>query len=173
MADPQIDLALEVEKRKTWFYECQLRRLNLDSFRGITELDRAKTAKDPFPDNRIDLISEPLFTWSFGGGSLGGQMKNLGQVYLDDQEPVWTQDESTRRDKFQEGHIGRIDNWLGYKDGRKLSGKLNDLRQKYEQSTFSSITDLEPDFHGPRHQPCHPGRCETLAHPGTLQLEKP
>ena len=37
---PADDLSLEVEKRKIWFYECHLRRLNLDSFRGITELDR-------------------------------------------------------------------------------------------------------------------------------------
>jgi hypothetical protein len=153
MADPNSaasglaeDLSVEVEKRKAWFHECHLRRLNLYSFRGITELNRTNTAKDPFPDNRIDLISEPQFTWSFGSRPIGGQLTKLGQVYLDDQEPVWTNDENTRRDKFQEGHIGRIDNWLGYKDGRRLSAKLNELRQKYEQSAFSSITDLGEDF---------------------------
>lgn len=141
-----VDLSLEVEKRKTWFHECHLRRLNLDSFRGVTELDRQKTARDPFPDNRISLISEPLMTWSFGSRPIGGELKNAGQVYLNDQEPVWTSDENARRGKLEEGYIGRIDNWLGYKDGRRLSASLNDLRQKYEQSAFSSITDLGEDF---------------------------
>ena len=149
MSDPPIDLAAEVEKRKTWFYECQLRLLNIDSFPGITELTKTPaTPEKPFPDNRIDLISEPIFTWSFPGRPIGGTLKKLGQVYLDDQEPVWTEDEGTRRDKFQEGLIGHIDNWLGYKDGRRLFANLIDLRRKYELSTFSSIagTDLDPDF---------------------------
>src|SRR5258708_678103 len=140
------DLSLEVAKRKAWFHECHLRRLNLDSFRGVTELDRQRTAADPFPDNRISLISEPLMTWSFGIRPIGGQLKNAGQVYLDDQEPVWTADENARRGKLEEGYIGRIDNWLGYKDGRRLTASLDDLRQKFEQSAFSSITDLGEDF---------------------------
>ena len=137
------DLTVEVEKRKTWFHECHLRRLNLDMFRGITELDRLNTANDPFPDNRISLVSEPLLTWSFGSRPISGGLKNLGQVYLDDQESVWTREEYARREKFHESFIGRIDNWLGYKDGRRLAAKLTELKQKYEQSAFSSIIDLE------------------------------
>jgi hypothetical protein len=144
--EPAVDLTQEVEKRKTWFHECHLRSLNLDSFRGITELDRQKTASDAFPDDRISLVSEPMFTWSFGTRPVGGSLKNAGRVYLDDQQPVWTDDERTRHDTFQESFFGRIDNWLGYKDGRRLSAALNDLKQKYEQSAFSSITDLGEDF---------------------------
>ena len=153
MSDPQNsttvqpeDLAREVEKRKLWFYECQLRWLNLDSFRGITELDAVNTAKDPFPDRRIDVIAEPLFSWSFPGGMIGGRLKRLGTVYLDDQEPVWTPDEGARRQAWQATLIGRVDNWLGYKSGQRLAAKLADLRQKYEQSPFSSLTDLDPDL---------------------------
>jgi len=139
------ELQDEVEKRKIWFYECQLRWLNLDNFRSITELDVAKTAKDPFPDRRLDLISEPLFTWGFPAGQIGGKMKKLGQVYLDDQEPVWTDDERSRRDAFAATFIGKMNNWLGYKRGDRLAGKLVELRQKYEASHFSSEIDLDPD----------------------------
>jgi hypothetical protein len=154
MSDPQTspvvqeeDLPREVEKRKTWFYECQLRWLNFGMFRGITELDAVRTAKDPFPDRRIDLITEPLFTWGFPAGQIGGHMKNLGPVYLDDQEPVWTPDEGARRGgAFEEGFIGGIDNWLGYKSGKKLADKIAELRKKYEASPFSSLMDSDPDL---------------------------
>ena len=73
-------------------------------------------------------------------------MKNLGQVYLDDQEPVWTPDEILRRDAFNAKFIGRIDNWLGYKSGVKLAGKLDELRKKYEASPFSSQIDMDPEL---------------------------
>lgn len=140
------DLPGEVEKRKLWFYECQLRWLNLDAFRGITELDAVNTAKDPFPDKRINIIAEPLSTGSFPGGMIGGKMKNLGPVYLDDQEPVWTPDEGARRHAWEGTFIGRVNNWLGYKSAPRLAAKLAGLRQKYEQSPFSSLIDLDPDL---------------------------
>src|ERR1051325_4987964 len=108
MSDPQnstfeqtADLPREVEKRKTWFYECQLRWLNFDMFRGITELDAVKTANDPFPDKRIDLVAESLQPLGFPAGQFS-PMKNLGPVYLDDQEPVWSPDENARRNTFAE-----------------------------------------------------------------------
>lgn len=125
------DLQREVEKRKTWFYECQLRWLNLGQFRGVNEA---------VPDPRLDLISEPLLP----AGQMGGQMKSLGQVYLDDQEPVWTPDELARREAFADGFIGRTNNWLGYKRGKRLADKLSDLKKKYEASVYSSQTDLDP-----------------------------
>jgi hypothetical protein len=131
-AEP-VDLQREVEKRKTWFYECQLRWLNLGKFHDVTEA---------VPDPRIDLISEPLHP----DGQMGVQMKSLGQVYLDDKEPVWTPDEIARRNAFADGFIGRTNNWLGYKSGKKLADKLTDLKKKYEASVYSSEIDLDPEL---------------------------
>jgi hypothetical protein len=151
-----VDLAREVEKRKTWFYECQLRWLNLDSFREVTEVKQPDPDPDPFPDQRIDLVSEPLFTWGFPAGQIGGELQKLGQVYLDSQEPVWTPDEIRRRDNFGSTFIGRKNNWLGYKSGLRLSVNLGDLKKQYEASAFASSVDLGPDLNkfGRR----HPGR---------------
>jgi hypothetical protein len=147
---PVVDLRAELEKRRTWFYECQLRGLNLDSFRNITARDAQKTARDAFPDERINLIAEHLFSWGFPAGQIGGRLKDLGPVYLDSQEPVWTDDERTRRDAFAATFIGLYDNWLGNQAGTRLAGALADLKAKYELSRFSSITgpasDLAPDL---------------------------
>jgi hypothetical protein len=147
---PAVDLRAELEKRRTWFYECQLRGLNTQSFRGVVARDAQKTAGDPFPDERINLISEPLFTWGFPAGQIGGGLKNLGPVYLDSQEPVWTDDERTRRDAFAQTFIGLNDNWFGYRAGTRLGSALADLKAKYELSQFASLAgpaaDLAPDL---------------------------
>lgn len=133
---PHEDLRLEMEKRKAWFFECQLRFLNLDSFRNVTS-DKS--------DPRLDLISEAVPSWSFPG-PIGGRMTNLGPVYLDSQEKVWTEDENSRRDAFAAKFIGRIDNWLGYKSGRRLAGEIAKLRKLYEQSVFASQVDFAPEL---------------------------
>jgi hypothetical protein len=129
-----IDLRKELEKRKTWFFECQLRGLNFETFRGISEV--------PPRNARLDIISEPLYPTN----QSGVQMKDLGLVYLDDQEPVWTPDEKARRDAFADKFIGINDNWLGYKSGAKLAGRLAELKKKYEKSAFSSEIDLDPEL---------------------------
>ena len=137
---PPEDLRRELEKRKTWFFECQLRFLNLASLRGVTEA---------MHDPRLDLISEPLSSVSVPG-PLGGRITNSGPVYLDSQERVWTQDENSRRDALAEKFIGRIDNWLGYKSGRRLAVQLAELKRLYEQSVYASQLDLAPELNNVR-----------------------
>jgi hypothetical protein len=90
--DPPVDLQADVARRKAWFFECQLRRLTLSNF-------RERSVDEPFDDPLHELISEPLLTLGFPGGQFG-RMENLGQVYLDSQQPVWTGDEHVRRDAF-------------------------------------------------------------------------
>jgi hypothetical protein len=144
------DLQREVEKRKMWFYECQLRGLNLDTFRGAMEKPPPDPDPDPFPDRLIDLVSEQL------QGQVGGTLRNLGLVYLDSQEPIWTADERTRREKFAEGFIGRHDNWLGYRSGKRIADRIRDLKGQYEESPFASLLDLSADL--VRFGRRHPGR---------------
>jgi len=132
MSEPQ-DLPGEVKKRKLWFYECQLRHLNITSFRGLSEV---------FPDPCLDLVSETKES----DGQPGQRPQLLGKVYLDSQEPVWTPDENARREAFANGFIGRINNWLGYKSGKKLADKLADLKKKFEASIYSSELDLDPEL---------------------------
>ena len=135
VSDLPEDLRAEVEKRKLWFFECQLRFLNLDSMRGVTQA---------MHDPRLDLISEPVPSWAFPG-PIGGRLIDLGPVYLDSQEKVWTQDENARRDRdWAEKFIGRIDNWLGYKSGKRLAAAVAETKALYEQSTYASQIDLAP-----------------------------
>ncbi|MGF6853953.1 hypothetical protein [Paraburkholderia sp. CI3] len=153
MSDPHdpgtVDLRAELEKRRTWFYECQLRGLNTQSFRDIATPGPQVAPGDPFPDRRIELISEHLYSWGFPAGQFG-TLKDLGPVYLDSQEAVWTADEHTRRNAFSSTLIGDIDNWLGYKAGTRLAAAATDLKVKFEKSRFASISgpagDLDPDL---------------------------
>lgn len=54
------DLQDEVRRRKTWFYETQLRRLNLEGFREV---------RPDQPGPLLDLISEQQLTVGFLGSS--------------------------------------------------------------------------------------------------------
>ena len=45
------ELQLEMNKRKAWFFECQLRKLTLEHFRDVE-------VNEESPDSRINLISE-------------------------------------------------------------------------------------------------------------------
>jgi hypothetical protein len=132
--DPGLDLQREMEKRKDWYFECQLRSLNLDSLRGIS----VET-----PTALLNLDSEPLFTMGFPAGQIGGRLQKIGQVYLDDQEPVWTPDERSRRDALASTMIGKMGNWLDFKAPQRLAGALADLKNKFERSKFSSVLDLD------------------------------
>jgi len=148
VSDLPEDLRAEVEKRKLWFFECQLRFLNLDSMRGVTQA---------MHDPRLDLISEPVPSWAFPG-PIGGRLTDLGPVYLDSQEKVWTQDENARRDTWAAKFIGRIDNWLGYKSGQRLSAAMAELKALYEQSLYASQLDLAPALnHQRRRTPSRQG----------------
>ncbi len=85
-----VDLKLEVKKRKTWFYETQLRRLNLVAFRDEVRPDQ--------PGPRLDLISEVA-----SPDAVPGQFSrpaNLSRVYRDSQQSVWTADDVARRNAF-------------------------------------------------------------------------
>jgi hypothetical protein len=127
-ATPDRDLRLEMEQRKTWFFECLLRRLNYDSFRGVP---------DGSDDPRLGLISEPASPIA----PIGKRLRERDQVYLDNQEPVWPADERARHDTFAASLIGRMGNWLDFGTPTKLVAALAELRTAYKQSTFSSCVD--------------------------------
>src|SRR5262249_33333406 len=101
------------------------------------------------------LISEPLPSWAFPG-PLGGRMTDLGPVYLDSQEKVWTQDERARHDTWAATFIGRIDNWLGYKSGRRLAAAVTELKDLYEQSVYASQLDRAPPLNRLRRRTPNP-----------------
>jgi hypothetical protein len=132
--DPQAELA----KRKAWFFECQLRRINIDAFRSVSE----GTPRDAL----LDLFSEPLLTMGFPAGQIGGRMKNLGTVYLDSQQPVWTPDERARRDAFSETLTGKMCNWLEFKEPRRIAETVADVKKTFDESRFSSTSDLPPEI---------------------------
>jgi hypothetical protein len=125
------DLPAEVTKRKTWFYECQVRHLNIDSFRSVSEA---------FSDARLDLIAEPLVS----DGQPGQRPQVLGNVYLDSKEAVWTPDENLRRDAFAAKFIGRVNNWIGYQAGTLLAGRLKELKALYEANLSGMQSDMAP-----------------------------
>lgn len=137
--DKPVDLQAVVAKRKSWLFECQLRRLNLDSFRNV-----CMDVTDPIQD----LISEPLLMMGHPAGQIGlrpqvGTLKSLGPVYLDSQEPVWTCDEHSRRDAFAGGLIGKMCNWLDFHEPYRLQAALAKLKEKFEKSRFSSLLDVD------------------------------
>ena len=127
------DLRLEFEKRKTWFYECQVRRLNIDSFRGISEA---------FPDPRLDLIAETMIS----DGQPGKRPQALGKVYVDSQEAVWSPDENLRRDAFAAKFIGKVNNWIGYKAGTRLAERIQKLKEVYEKNASGMQSEMGADL---------------------------
>jgi hypothetical protein len=133
-AGPPVDLQAEVAKRKAWFFECQLRRLTLSHF-------RERSIDEPIDDPLLDLISEPRRPLGYPGGQFG-RMENLGQVYLDSQEPVWTVDEHVRRDAFSTTLTGKMCDWLEFKEPHRLAEAVAKLRQMFEESQFSSRIDV-------------------------------
>ena len=112
------ELQKEMEKRKYWFYECQLRRLNMSSFRDILA-----NSTDPL----LNLITGP-----------NGQTE---KVYLDSQQPVWTDEEKKQRDLFHQLFIGNLGDWLDHKKPEKLAGKLAGMKERLEQSKFGSASE--------------------------------
>jgi hypothetical protein len=143
------DLQQAMEKRKAWFFECQLRRFNLDSFRGIHEPIPGST--EP-PDPLLDLVSEQLLSLGFPVGQVGklqpqvGKLQGLGRVYLDSQRPVWTIEEREQRDAFDSGLIGEIVDWLDFKQPKRIVEKLDELKKMFESSPFASVTENNPEL---------------------------
>ncbi|MDX3733373.1 hypothetical protein [Streptomyces caniscabiei] len=144
MAD---DLREELRRRARWFYETQLRRLNCDSFRGVRPGQEGPL---------LDLISEPQLTAVFGQGP-SGVLRETGRVYLDSGRPVWTDEEAARHRAFDDTLLGRIGDWLGDREPRRLAERLKALREKYEATPFASSTDPEDPLAGfPREHPAMP-----------------
>lgn len=131
-ADSDLQEALEL--RKTWFYECQLRHLNYDMLRDITG-----ESEDPL----LQLISEPSIA-GYDAGQFGQRPQKAVQVYLDNQQPVWSDDERTRRGAFGRTLSGDMGDWFAFKNPKRLAQALAELKKKYEQSAFGSLLDLDP-----------------------------
>lgn len=133
-----MDLRAAMERRKTWFFETQLRRLNFEKFRGIAP------DADPTDGPFLDLISDPQHTVSFAPPRIGSRLQDLGPAYLDSEQPVWTSEERARRGAFQGTLIGRVGNWLDFGEPTRLKAAVAALREAYERSPFASATD-RPD----------------------------
>jgi hypothetical protein len=133
------DLQLEVDKRKAWFFECQLRRLTLESFRDVE-------VNEQYPDALLNTISEGLLTVGFPAGQVGSRMKRLTQTYLDSKQPVWTREERDHRNEFAGTFISNTANWLNYGAPVKLIKNLAKLKELYEKNKTSSTIDDEGEL---------------------------
>lgn len=138
-SDPTVDLQAEVAKRKAWFFECQLRRLNMTSFKDVVAES---------PDVLLKLISEPQTREGLDAGPVGSRPQPTGpepgRVYLDSRHPVWDEDEQARRGKFSRGLTGHLCNWLEFREPLRLAAELAALKDQFEASRFSSVIDLGP-----------------------------
>src|ERR1700754_1643724 len=122
MAD---DLQVQLEKRRRWFFECQLRRLNMSTFRDLNAED---FVKDDSPDQPLlKLISQ--------------KVGDAAPVYLDSQLPVWTADEHKRRSVLKATLIGRYCDWLDFKEPTQVIDGLAALAEACESDRFSSLLD--------------------------------
>jgi hypothetical protein len=138
-----VDLQREVERRKTWFYETQLRTLNYEAFHK---------ARPDKPGALLDLLSEVPVTVVFPGHF--GRRKELPRVYLDSQQPVWTNLDEQRYGEFAASLLGRMGAWLDAREPRRLAARLKALQDELEASHFGSITDSMPGLgRFPRRRP--------------------
>ena len=73
----------EIEKRKEWFFECQLRGLHLEGFRDVVEND---PQRDPAINEKwLEQISKPA-----ASAPLGTTAKEQRRIYFHSDQPVWT-----------------------------------------------------------------------------------
>ena len=136
------DLREEMRRRATWFYETQLRTLNYAAFRRVRP-DR--------PSAILDLVSEVPQTVVFPGQF--GRIKDLPRVYLDSQQPVWTDLDARRHSEF-ETVLGRMGDWLYAREPHRLAAQLKELREELEASRFGSLIDPMPRLNRfPRRNP--------------------
>ncbi|MEV5839335.1 hypothetical protein [Nocardia sp. NPDC052112] len=132
MADENTQLRAELEKRRRWFFETQLRRLNLQTFRDIEH-----ETKDPDRQRLLSLISEPVSPAQ--PESVPGHPEfRRARVYLDSHEPVWTADEQVRRKAFAGTLIGKNGDWLDFREPRRLIERLETLATTFEEDRFTS-----------------------------------
>ncbi|MER7335226.1 MULTISPECIES: hypothetical protein [unclassified Micromonospora] len=135
MAD---DLQAGLAKRRRWFFETQLRRLNLGTFR-----DLVRETADPDEKQLLDLISEPFVTPAIPRLQVGSSKSPLGDVYLDSRQPVWTFDEQARRGAFAT-FIGPRCDWLEFKEPRRLAEVLAGYAAQFETDRFTSVLEKSP-----------------------------
>lgn len=129
MGEDRPDLQEELGKRKQWFYECQLRRLNLHHFREVN----ADDTNNPL----LNLISEIDTSVTASNGDAPTR------VYLDSGVPVWTLHERWRRDGFKQTFTGAYCDWFDFKDPHRLAAKVGELKTEYEDHKISpSIWDF-------------------------------
>lgn len=120
----------EIQKRKEWFFECQLRRLYMDAYRDVETAGNDAAL--------LKLISEPLLDLP----ALGITLKNSPLVYLDSGQEVWTREERDRRLAFKDITTGSYGNWLNYGETTRLAEKLAHLKSVYLDSKYQSNWDL-------------------------------
>jgi hypothetical protein len=129
------DLPAAMEKRKNWFFECQVRHLNFEAFRGLSD-----ATPDPELDPRLDLFADTLITT----GELAKVVRAAGRIHVDSKWLIWTPDERARRDALAGGLIGKVNNWMGFKPGVRLAENLRQERRKLEKSTTASQLETDP-----------------------------
>ncbi len=127
-----MSLREDAAKRRDWFYETQLRRINTASFRDIV----ADSA-----DPRRGFMS----TEFRAPKPLGASQPPPVQVHLDSGKPIWTRDDKTRRQKL-DAFLGRIGGWLDNVEPTELVKKLKGVRAAFEASRFASEMDTGGDL---------------------------
>lgn len=118
-----------IENRKEWFLECQLRWLNLASFRDISA--KSTDILLELIDAYSDMFNSPVLR-------TGLQIKKLDPVYVDSLQPVWTDEVRQQKDFFVAGQLGNMGDLLGFKQPVQLAARLAELKEEFEQSRFGS-----------------------------------
>lgn len=132
MAD---DLREALERRKAWFFETQLRRLNLDSFRDVRPY-----AVD---DGRLFLISDSTGLTGDPNRKPAVGLKDVDRVYLDSRESVWSQEELDLHGGFASTLLGKHGDFLDAREPHRLGEALARLRTAYEASASKSSHDRD------------------------------
>jgi hypothetical protein len=157
----------ELERRKSWFFECQLRGLNLDTFRGAHEGDEATRAF-------LDLVSERAVPPGFGAGQVG-VTPPLRRQYKDSEQPVWSVEEREQRDSLNSTCIGKTGDWLGMKKPERLVQDVAALKEAYDNSPLASVIEKTGFADALRPFPRRPAwkRASRVEHPGLDPLLPP
>lgn len=136
------DLRAALEQRRSWFFESQLRRFNLQSFRDVDA--------DSMDSADVDLLY--LIGESDGPpgvpvpGIPGAPSVARGLKYLDNGKPLWTNDERKRRDQFGGKFIGRLGDWLEYQEPHRLTEAVARVAAKIGAEPSGSVLEAPPEF---------------------------
>ncbi|MFI6995975.1 hypothetical protein [Nocardia sp. NPDC050175] len=139
MPDENTDLRAELAKRRSWFFETQLRGFNLQTFHDIVG-----ETKDLDEIQLLELFSTPSPVPVGLPGSRPGQQITDRRVYLDSHQAVWDADEHTRRNAFAGAYIGRLGDWLEFRDPQLLRARIAELAKDFEQERFGSALEKSP-----------------------------